>query len=637
MMIIFKKILNTMKKKYSILKILFAVALLLTSCEKYLDRTPASNISEADVFKTYPAFQGYVDGLYAFLVPYLGKGFTATIDCGDDVYSNSPNQQVSGFVPMGNYMQVWSNAQNPFRTGSSVNEIQYGFWEGGWLGIHNANLGLKNFDMLVSATDEEKNLLLGQMYFFRAWCHFEIVRAWGSVPYIDKLLEPDDNMNIPRLSLEETFLKIAADFGRAAKLLPWDWDETVQGKAAPGKNWGRITQGIALAIKARTYLYAASPWIEGLKNGTENKYNLALCDSAASAALEVINSNRYQLVPWNQYQNNFARNDNSGNNFIWTPEIIFSPTFVNSSYANYGLNAVSKNTGRVYFSKRTVAGSSANGVVTSPTLNFVNLYETANGLAIGDDPTYNPNNPWVNRDPRFLKTILIDGVKWSNKVPPMTIELFSEGGIGGGAGLDMSPNSGGSISGFLIRKYTCFGVNGDDKNWTTYAVNVPYIRLPEMYLTYAEAVNEIGGSKATLSGSSLTPLEAVNIVRRRVKLPVAENIKMPFELQTYGTVSLPDVNAKYAGSKETFRERIRNERSVELAFEGHRWYDIRRWYVAHHPEYKQALGLAFSKPHTNFRSFVIVNRLFENPKHYLLPFQTTDVNLYKDFTQNPGW
>jgi hypothetical protein len=168
-------------------------------------------------------------------------------------------------------------------------------------------------------------------------------------------------------------------------------------------------------------------------------------------------------------------------------------------------------------------------------------------------------------------------------------------------------------------------------------LNVPYIRLPEMYLTYAEAINEIGGPNATLSGSALTALEAVNIVRRRVKLPVAENITMPFELQTYGTVSLPDVNAMYTGSKETFRERIRNERSIELAFEGHRWYDIRRWYVAHHPEYRQVLGLNFSKTHTNFRSFVISNGTFVNPKHYLLPFATEDIYLYKEFKQNPGW
>jgi hypothetical protein len=220
----------------------------------------------------------------------------------------------------------------------------------------------------------------------------------------------------------------------------------------------------------------------------------------------------------------------------------------------------------------------------------------------------------------------------------MVMQLYSEGGTGNGAGLDMSPNSGGSISGFLIRKYTCYGVNGDDKNWNSYRVSLPYIRLADMYLTYAEAVNEIGGPNGTISGSSLTALEAVNTVRRRVKLPVNENITFPFELQTYGSVALPDVNSRYTGSKETFRERIRNERSIELAFEGHRWFDIRRWYVAHNPEYTQpAMGLAFSKNYTSFRPFVMQNRVFNNPQHYFLPFRTSDTYLYEGFNQNPGW
>jgi len=625
-----------MKMNNSMGKILFAMALLLTSCEKYLERTPASEITDESIFKTYYSFQGFVDDAYFYMTPYTNI-HSRSIDMGDDVYGNSEDLLAACAIPRGDYNWVWTHPMAGIflSTPNSPKWPQPGFWDGGWLGIYNMNLGIKNFDLLVSATDEEKNLLLGQMYFLRAWFHFEIARAWGGIPYIDQHLNPSDNMKFPRLSMEETFLKIAADFDRAAKLLPWDWDETAQGHAAPGKNWGRVTKGVALSMKARTYLYAASPWIEGLKNGTENKYNLAFCDSAASAALAVINSNRYQLVPWDQYHYNFARNDNGGFSMISTKEIIFTqiidPTTISNGQKEIQIE------GATHLPKRTVGLASATGVVISPTLNFVNLYETANGLAIGDDPTYNPANPWVKRDPRFLKTILVDGVKWSNKATPMVIQLYTEGGTGGGAGLDMAPNSGGSISGFLIRKYTCFGVNGDDKNYNTYRMQVPWIRLPEMYLTYAEAVNEMGGPQATLSGSSLTALEAVNIVRRRVKLPVAENITLPFELQAYGAVSLPDVNAKYTGSKETFRGRIRNERSVELAFEGHRWYDIRRWYVAHKPEYAQALGLAFSKTHTSFRSFLIKDRVFQNPKHYLLPFRQSDTYLYQEFKQNPGW
>jgi starch-binding outer membrane protein, SusD/RagB family len=619
-----------MKMKNSIIKILFGAILLLTSCEDYLERTPDSEVSPEEIFGTYYGFQGFVDVLYYDgLIPYIWK-YGSSLNCGDDVYGNK-TQLLSIQFQVGDYWHAW-NQRSTFNTlNREGNYHVWGFWQG-WKTISNANLGLANIDKLVTATEEEKNLLLGQMYFFRAWCHFEIARSWGGIPYVDQVLEPDDNMKLPRLSLEETFLKIAADFDRAAKLLPWDWDETVQGQAATGKNWGRITKGIALAMKARTYLYAASPWIEGLKNGTENMYNLAYCDSAAQAAALVINSNRYELVPWNEYNNQFARND-PGDNFVWTKETIFSTIRLEG-----GMIWISNVIGRLHMSKRTLKGTNANGILNSPTLNFINLYETANGLAIDDDPDYDPENPWVNRDPRFLKTILIDGVKWSDK--GMAIELYSEGGRYGpaGSGRDMAPNPGGSISGFLIRKYINYGVNGDDRNWNSFRISCPYIRLADMYLTYAEAVNEIGGPNGKISGSSLTALEAVNIVRRRVKLPVNEDITLPFELQTYGSVSLPDVNPMYTGSKETFRERIRNERSVELAFEGHRWFDIRRWYVAHKPEYLQpAMGLKFSIDQTNFRPFVMQKRVFENPKHYFLPFRTSDTYLYEGFNQNPGW
>ena len=128
----------------------------------------------------------------------------------------------------------------------------------------------------------------------------------------------------------------------------------------------------------------------------------------------------------------------------------------------------------------------------------------------------------------------------------------------------------------------------------------------------------------------------MNIVRRRVKLPVDEDVAKPCELYTYGGESLPDVAAKFTTDRETFRKRIWNERSVELAYEGHRWYDIRRWYVAHLPEYKIRYKGVFDKQHTYFRKEVVCNGVFDQ-KHYWLPFKRTDVQQYEDFTQNPGW
>lgn len=121
-----------------------------------------------------------------------------------------------------------------------------------------------------------------------------------------------------------------------------------------------------------------------------------------------------------------------------------------------------------------------------------------------------------------------------------------------------------------------------------------------------------------------------------MKLPIAENVTLPSELQTYGSESLPDVLPKFTADAATFRERIRNERSVELAFEGHRWHDIRRWYVAHLDKYKIRYKAEFDKEHTFYREVELFTAQFDD-KHYWFPFRRSDVEQYEGFEQNPGW
>jgi hypothetical protein len=158
-----------------------------------------------------------------------------------------------------------------------------------------------------------------------------------------------------------------------------------------------------------------------------------------------------------------------------------------------------------------------------------------------------------------------------------------------------------------------------------------------MYLNFAEAVNEVYGPTSAPSwADGLTAVEAVNIIRRRVKLPTNEDVTLPTELMTYSNESLPDVRDIYLASKETFRERIRNERSVELAFEGHRFCDLRRWYVAHLPQHKVRYSASFDKAHTFYREDVLFEGPFEE-KHYWFPFRKDDIYQYQGFTQNPGW
>ncbi|MEN6363269.1 MAG: RagB/SusD family nutrient uptake outer membrane protein [Bacteroidales bacterium] len=612
-------------------------SLCLVSCEDYLDKTPDSDLTEEQVFGNYKNFQGYVDLFYGNkLIAYTGQILTSSLDVGDDVGCNK-NFTMSYNIPYGIYSWVWSNYnQNVFNQHDETKapDVRSGFWTGGWYNIRDANLGLKSLNLLKGATEEERNLIKGQLLFFRAWSHFEIARCWGGIPYVDTYLEPDANMKFSRLTYSQTLMRIVQDFDSAAVCLPVDWNDTEQGKAALNSLVGRVTKGAALAAKARALLYAASPLTTKMEKGTP-EYDLELCKKTAEAAWEVIKLAQqgvYELVPWDQYSDNFA-NIKTGSNTVWTKELIWTK-LKNGT----GQGQVTNGIGRIHNSQRF----GGNGVVTSATLNMVELYGTATGYPIKDAPAsdYNPQNPWANRDPRLLKTILVDGVKWVEKqnVATSYIQLYSSGGTGAtGAGLDMDPGTtAGSITGFLIRKYIPYGVNNIDKKWDQFRYQCPFIRLAEMYLTFAEAANEAYGPNVIPPFATMTAVEAVNTVRRRVKLPVGENITKPTELFTYGSTSLSDVLPQYTVDKETFRESIRNERSVELAYEGHRWFDLRRWYLAHLPEYKIRYKCVFDKNHTFFRKEKLFEGIFEE-KHYWLPFRRNDVNQYSDFKQNPGW
>lgn len=631
--------------------LLLALLVFSMSCEEYLDRTDYSEVTEDEIFNNYHNFQGFVDGLYARMTNFFGRT-ARSFNAADDVFGNDVDV-ISYRFPLGDYYHIWQNKMRyVFRTYDGqpgVIDFNQGIWEGGWQGIRRANVGLENWDLLINATQEEKELLLGQLYFFRAWYHYWIAVCWGGIPYIDELLESDDNLKLPRLSLEETLLKVAEDFDKAVQYLPWDWNETSQGLSAPNSSYGRVTKGAALGMKSRTYLYLASPWIEGLKTGISSGYNLDYCDSAATAAAKVINSNRYSLVPWEEYSFNFAWTNNfdekhSYHRNIISDENIFTITpqggVNNDKYLRKG-NWTFIHIIEPHHYPLRLAGA-GKGLVASATQNFINMYESASGYPI-DHPKsgYDPNKPWENRDPRLLKTILLDGTLWRDDptIPEeeKRLQTYSYGGEDGGGGMDIVSNHPVTTA-YVIRKYMCYGVwaNPSGPNYNEYRVRLPYIRLAEMYLNYAEAVNEMMGPDGALPGESLTAVEAINTVRRRVKMPVNEDISMPWELNTYANESFPDVPAEFTTSTEIFRERIRNERSIELAFEAHRWFDIRRWFIAHKLD-KRILKGKFDKDHTNFEEEVIGTRVFDYPKHYLLPFNRNDVYLYEDFKQNPGW
>ena len=391
--------------------------------------------------------------------------------------------------------------------------------------------------------------------------------------------------------------RIAEDFDRAAALLPDDWNDTSVGGQFRGANAGRATKGAALGFKAKTLLYAGSPLMNGFSGGSFD-YDQSLMVRAAEAAYEVIklaDQGVYSLVPFDAYQTMFARNDGE---MPWTSETIFQK--VKSQVGDSEQNA---RHGRLFNPPRF----GGNGIQETLNQLYADRFEMADGTRYQLEYDNDNARRWDDRDPRFRQNVLVDRDRAG--IANGTIMNLHEGGNDKGHSGTLTP--------YITRKFWAVGANRIDQVWSQFRYVTPHLRLAEIYLIYAEGVSEgIGGGGATLPGVSLTAAEAVNIVRRRA--------------------NMPDVLPSPAGYAD-FRELLRNERWVELCFEGQWFSDIRRWYIAHLPEYKPYVDLKFDKDWTTFNREVIAERVFDNPRHYWMPIPRSQTQIYLEFPQNPGW
>lgn len=583
----------------------------LSSCEDYLDVAPEAEIADKEIFGTFQRYQGFVEDLYQALPDQTRGRYNATNWNWSNDVVNRQSASPSFFFEQGNYWR-WNERTYANFLGASGERInnqgeeaanayrRSGFWRSGWSGIRVANLAIQNIDML-EGTQEEKNLILGQAYFFRAFLHWQILTCWGGVPYIDKAFLPDDKLDWPRLSYLETAIRISEDLEKAAELLPASWDETVAGQATLGSNRGRVDKGACYAYIAKNWLYAASPLMNGMETGNYNSYNTELAEKAAVAfdkLLKLADQGYYGLHSWEDYRKNFWTVTNeslNGKERVWGP-----PYYKHSRFA-FGEHML------------LALGGTANNYC-APTLELINKFGMANGLPIGEpDSGYDPSDPWANRDPRFYYSIVLDSEKIIHFSTNFPADTYAEFFLNGRHRAD-------ALTGFGQKKFLPPGFNNKDRtHWTNtnFVMQISYMRLAHAYLMYAEAANEAYGGPNGKAPGGITALEAVNIVRERA--------------------GVPPLDERFLSSKEVFRNAIRNEIGVETCLENHQWYDYRRWYIAHLMENRTKTGLEYDKNHTYFTPVVVRTILFDPAKHYWLPFIRSEAALYPEFYQNPGW
>lgn len=608
-------------KKY-IVNTLLIVGLLFTfSCEDYLDKAPESILAEEDVFKDFEHAQGFVEEMYNMIVEYGMSSHTFQDYLFSDETVGWATWMPSANIDRGNLM-FWVNNKyiylhNP--EGGSNNSTSQaeprkrpGVWDGSLKGIRKANIVIQNIDLMVDATPEERDVILGQAYFFRAFFHHEIMKFWGRFPYIKEVIT--DNYKLPRpATYRECALEADADFDRAIELLPENWDNEPYGAKTLGDNKGRINKVMAYAMKGKNLLLAASPLMY-FNNGPDidtYTYDTELCNKAVDAFAEVlkrVDGVRYGLVPFDRLEEVFWKSPNK-DTWAGSTEYVFSgPTGHAAACARF------MSTGMT----RAISNESTSA--QAPTHNFIyNNFGMANGLSIEDDlsgkygtPTYDPANPFANRDPRFYKYITIDGdvlgTKASVPAKYKTAQLYTGGEL-------RKKNA--SRTGYMFKKFYPTYHSKWNRIIRNYHAIRMHVRLTDVYLMYAEALHAAKGATTAPASFNLTAEQAINLLRDRS--------------------GVPHVHPAIVADPHKFMDELRRDRSVEMCFEAHRWVDIRRWGVAHLDKYKVKTALDFPKDHSYFKESVVVNRVCDYPKHYWLPFESKQTQFYEGFPQNPGW
>jgi starch-binding outer membrane protein, SusD/RagB family len=607
-------------KRYN--KIILTAAVLLfvsgmISCKKYLEKAPEAGISESDVFLNFRNFQGFVEELYCAMPDMSKSTWNGEWNTGDDILSTTnANYRLNAEFDNGNYWAWrtngggWDNSwldDNGPNTDPNESKNK-GLWPLSWYGIRKANVGLANIDLMVDATQEERDFVKGQLLFFRGFFHFQLMSFWGGLPYIDTVLSSSAKLELPRLNYRETALRAAKDFEDAAALLPSNWDNSVVGQATQGNNQQRITKSTALAMKGKDLLYAASPMMNESSTGN-GAYDAELCKQAADAFTRMLKLSDegqayYKLLPFDRYSENWYTISSYGKHPGY-PEVVLGPPTFAAWQSRWSLVNM--------FIPPPLGGEAG---ISSPAANYVNNFGMANGLPLDASGSgYDIADPWSNRDPRFYKCITYDNtriIQGTGNADYRFANLFNGG--------NLRRDNDASRTGYLVGKFVTNKCNNVDNEWNNINIIIPYLRLADVYLMYAEAVLHGYGTPQSSHPGYLTAIEAFNKVRQRA--------------------NVPGLDARYEGSKDAFMGELIRERAMELAFEGLRWHDLRRWKLAGEKKYREKTAIDFDrgangKP-INLRERVVVTRAFDQ-KHNWLPLPTNQVNLYPSFGQNPGW
>lgn len=549
----------------------------LASCEKFLEPDMDNTLTEDEMLNDPSFFEGLL--LHAYVNMPLAQTFGPDLASDDAV----TNDKESNFLKMAT--GEWQASFNPLSQ-----------WSGGYNEIAYINTFLAKMDQVEwswQSEQENENYLMrlkGEAYGLRAWWMFRLLEYHAGmssggqllgVPIVTKTLTTSDDYKIPRPLYSDCVDRINSDIDTALKYLPVTWED-VSGDPVYNKTLGerfqnRISGLAAMALRSRLTLFAASPaygyldWAEAAE--------AAGAMISDNGGLSAISSNGLEFYKNFQDPEIIWRNAKSNSN------VLESDNFPPSQFGN----------GR-----------------TNPTQELVDAFPMSDGMPIDELTSgYDPANPYANRDPRLTSYIVYNG----NSIK----ETINTDVDAPEDGIDRTVTS--TRSGYYLKKFMLDAqVNLTPGNITQAEHFKTYFRFTEIFLNYAEAANEAWGPDADPMGYGFTARDVISAIRQRGGLPDLAS-------DTY-------LNSMTA-SQADFRELVRNERRIELCFEGFRFWDIRRWNLTDTMSAPVSGMLIDNNDSESHRVFQLENRNYEDYMIYgPVPYNET---LKYDLVQNEGW
>ena len=645
-------------------KILIIFILIFTSCEKdYLDVVP-DNIATIDLaFNTRSTAENFLSTCYSYIPEHAHVEQNFSMLAGDEVWYYAEND-------------FYMNNETSFRVAKGMQNSSspyLNYWEGGrgapnslFIALRDCNIFLENLVTVPGLEEEERLRWLDEVKVLKAFYHFWLMQMYGPIPIVES------NISVSASAAETNVYRASID--EVVTYLTQLLDEVIEADNIPGlinyvyTEQGRITMPIAKALKAKILMLSASPIFNGntdfsslidnqgnsLVNQSYDPQKWVLAKDALLDAIESAEANGHSLYQFNQQLPIIGGISDQITQELSLRAAITEPF---NSEIIWAFSADWTGELQQWCQPRWTADHSALFGYTkkshAPTLNMVETFYTRNGVPIDEDISWEYGNRFdvvqtpildadnenyhefyieddyataklhTFREPRFYSTLGFDGGKWFsleteniNFIPHLNAKA---GAPSGKQGFEIY-----SITGYFAKKLVHYENIISLEGSTIQGYSFPIIRLSDLYLMYAEASNE------TKAAPDADVYEYIQKVRDRAGLDVGGDLVSTWQMHS--------ANPSKPSTKDGMRAIIHQERMIELALEGHRYWDLRRWKLAGEYFSKPIRGWNIFKP--DVAGFYEVENIFYRnylTKDYLWPISQTELLRNPNLIQNPGW